>query len=795
MNSRGEPEVRRKKSRVLGRRIWTRWCSVIGARRRQWLMAAGFLMVSVCLGRMSVIGESMPFGLGLYGAVLAYSPLWAYIALGGILLGVLSVRTLGDALLLAAGALAVRLGYVRRDRQTRYAQIPLLVGAASFAVGGVYQLCIGASLYGWLVAAASAVLSMLSAAVFLCGFRVFAQRGEGDALPVRQVQEGLLAMVVLLSFAVAGIGDVEWLGYGMQMAAGSLLALTLLYSAELGIALAGCTGLGFVIGIGDGNVSMTMAEYAMAGLAGGALKGFGRLGMAGGFMIGLVGMLVCFDPYGELWYRMAEALIGCGLFLTVPIRWLGELRSYLVDTAVGKRKEDRVSRVRDKLSAMVSLFLRIADSRQSCMAETADNQAQAAAILAAVEETACSVCEKRKDCWEEDFFAVSQEVLSLGDKSGAGEAFGRRCPSAKAIGESIERVIRREAESGYWRSQCAEQQSLLAKQMRSVGEILKRLEDELEPQKDIRRRQKEKIAKRLSVWGCRAEELTIGEAGESSRIELVCPSCGGKRICETRVLLFLQQVLGARLRMSVVCGAQNHLRRCRMFFVSQERLKLLTGMAGIAARSEEPSGDTCEITALSQGQTAIIVSDGMGCGSQASGDSQESVGLLRQLLEAGFSAETSVRTVNSLLLLRDDRERYATIDLLVIDKYTGEAEFVKLGAPPAFIKRQSEVLVVRDDTLPLGIVERPTVRPERVLLENGDFIVMVSDGILDIPESRLPSGHTKESWVRSQVRLFSGTSPQSLAEHLVEMALRLSGRTLHDDMTVVVIKIKTTSQV
>ena len=153
MNSRGEPEVRRKKSQVLGRRIWTRWCSVIGARRRQWLMAAGFLMVSVCLGRMSVIGESMPFGLGLYGAVLAYSPLWAYIALGGILLGVLSVRTLGDALLLAADAICAdtapcwcgvicgrrRISAVHRCKSVRLARRSRL-GSLVDAVGGSIPL-------------------------------------------------------------------------------------------------------------------------------------------------------------------------------------------------------------------------------------------------------------------------------------------------------------------------------------------------------------------------------------------------------------------------------------------------------------------------------------------------------------------------------------------------------------------------------------------------------------------------------------------------------------------------------
>ena len=481
MNSRNNAVKSGKATRVSWYgRLRPKWRRLAGGGRRALLCAAGIGLVAVCLGRMSVIGAAMPFGLGFYGAMLAYSSFGAWVALAGSCIGALSCHMIGDVLLLAVGALVVRQGYVRHNKRPRYGQIPILVGGASLAVSGAYLLFTGGSLYGWLMAVVSSLLSLLSAALFLYGFRVFDRRGDSAALPVHRVQEGLLAMAVLLSLVVSGIGDIELFGCGVQMAAGSLLALMLLYSAELGIALAGCIGIGFVIGIGDGNVSMTMAEYAMAGLAGGALKGFGRIAAAGGFAVGIVGMLLCFDPYGELWYRMGEALIGCGLFLAVPHRYSRELRSYLVEVAVGERAEQRVGRVRDKLSAMASLLARIADSRrgQRIMTESADNQAQAAAILAAVEETACSVCEKRKDCWEDDFFAVSQEVLSLGT-SGGDEALVRRCPSAKAIGESIERVIRREAESGYWRVQCAEQQSLLAKQMRSLGAILQQMETEI----------------------------------------------------------------------------------------------------------------------------------------------------------------------------------------------------------------------------------------------------------------------------------------------------------------------------
>ena len=774
--------------------LWADRLGALRARRRQLFFMAVFSAVAVCLGRMSVIGESLPFGLAFFGAVLVYSPKWAVGALVCAVLGALSVHSVYDALMLFVGAFLVRRAYLAWGMREPLVRVPLFCFGAQLGVGWVCRIAVGTSLYDCLMVLMSGVLTMLSTSLFLCGLRIFFRK-EDRVLSVRQVQESFLAMAAMLALAVAGIGDMMWLSYGLCMVAGSLLSLVLISVTELGIALASCIGLGFAIGIADGNVSMTMAEYAMAGLFGCALKAYGKAGVAGGFLAGLGGMLVCFDPYGALWYMMTEAALGTMLFALFPKRYLTELGDYLADVAVGERTEERLMRAREKMTAMKTLFRHMASVREEKGEQFAkvDHESQTAAILSAVEETACSRCDKRKDCWEDDFFAVSQEVLSLAE-GGSDGSFDERCPSSKQIASSLERVVREGAETRYWRAQCGMQQSLLSEQMRSVSLIFEQVAEELRPKQEANKEKADKIARRLSAWGCRAEELTIGAVGEVSRLEIVCPSCGGCRTCEVRLLPFLERVLATPLRMSVICGAQNGMRRCRLFFVTQERVQLLSGMVGIGMADDEPSGDTCEMITLPQGRTAILLSDGMGCGKEASSDSTESISLLKELLLAGFDAQTAVKTVNSLLLLREQRERFPTADVLIINKYTGEADFIKIGAPPSFIKRQSEVLVIKDDSLPLGALAEVSAEPIRISLENGDYIVMMSDGAIDIPEERLPGGHTKESWVRSRIRLFSGKSPQSLAEHLLHMAMRLSGQTLRDDMTVIAVKIKTVSR-
>lgn len=775
------------------------WQNLIKCRAK-WLGIMAVLVIAGLLGRVSVIGATAPFGIGLFVAVFVYSPVWAWRIFTSVLVGAFTSREIGEVLLLISSVLLFWQGSIHWVTKKRTIRLPILCGASSLVVGWAYQILIGGSLYNGLLVLFSSLLSVLFAYLVIYGLRIFVIETKRDDLTKTQIQEGFLTMTFVLALAVSGIGDLVVFDYGVQMIAGSFLALGMLAVMELGSALAGCIGLGFVIGIGDGNVSMTMAEYAFAGLLGGALRSMGKIGVILGFLIGLGSMLLCFDPYGALWYMMGEAAIGAVLFALIPICYLRELRQYLSAVSLQGGSERRIEQVRDKLHSLEVLFSYMAEigAKKDSQAEDTNHQCQTATILSAVEEVACSTCEKKKNCWEEDFFVVSREMLSLVDRheerQGEIESFQNRCPRSATIVATLEKAMREQSQSRYWKLQCSIQQSILSQQMGSISAILRQLAMEVVPYQEAYQKKREQIGKRLDAWGCKIEELTIPEEDEGGRIELGCPACGGKRICEARILPYLERMLGMRLRMSVICGTQNHFRRCRLFFTTQERIQILTGMVGFGAAEEAVSGDTCEMIPISQGKIAIVLSDGMGCGKKAADDSREAVYLFKALLTAGFELEVALQMVNSLGTLRAEKERFATIDVLVINKYTAMANFVKIGAAPAFIKRQSEVMVMQNDSVPLGVMGTIAVKPIGVQLEDGDFVVMMSDGVLDIPPERVPNGHTKESWIRSQIRIFSGKSPQVLAEQLAQTAIRLSGKTIQDDMTVVVAKIKTVSR-
>jgi len=211
---------------------------------------------------------------------------------------------------------------------------------------------------------------------------------------------------------------------------------------------------------------------------------------------------------------------------------------------------------------------------------------------------------------------------------------------------------------------------------------------------------------------------------------------------------------------------------------------VVSGMARLPRRGGAISGDSCIGTPLGGGRYLMALSDGMGVGQEAAAQSRQCVNLLHQLLEAGFSTEIAVNTVNSVLLLRSPDESFATVDLAQIDLTTGRTEFVKVGAAPSFIKRGSEVTVVKMSSVPVGIINQVEMEAEFRVLRPGDLVVMVSDGVWDVSQDELD----KERWLLEHLQRETSTDPEEIAESVLARARELAPDAT-DDMTILVARL------
>lgn len=152
----------------------------------------------------------------------------------------------------------------------------------------------------------------------------------------------------------------------------------------------------------------------------------------------------------------------------------------------------------------------------------------------------------------------------------------------------------------------------------------------------------------------------------------------------------------------------------------------------VGARSKEKqqvNGDRCLAFPGMDCCFYILLCDGMGTGLGAAREGNSAADFLRQLLRAGFPAEHSLQTVNSLLALRGAAGA-VTMDLAEVHLDTGIAVLYKWGAAPSYCLSRRGTEKIGTASLPPGIsVEKTCRKREKLSLRRGEVLLLLSDGV------------------------------------------------------------------
>lgn len=216
-------------------------------------------------------------------------------------------------------------------------------------------------------------------------------------------------------------------------------------------------------------------------------------------------------------------------------------------------------------------------------------------------------------------------------------------------------------------------------------------------------------------------------------------------------------------------------------FIEEPVFLMLYGSASATKQGEEVSGDNFTYTELGTGEVLLGIVDGMGSGVAAGEDSEVVIELLEELLKAGFDEKAALALINSVLLTRKKEHSLAAIDMAVGDLYTGRFNFVKLGAAATFIKRNRWVEVLRSTNYPIGILKEVDYESTVKKLYDGDYVVMVSDGILDA----VAQGE-KEELLSEWISGYDKKNPKEFAQYILHKAVTEAKGRSNDDMTVLV---------
>lgn len=208
-------------------------------------------------------------------------------------------------------------------------------------------------------------------------------------------------------------------------------------------------------------------------------------------------------------------------------------------------------------------------------------------------------------------------------------------------------------------------------------------------------------------------------------------------------------------------------------------------LPGIASRKKDGSvinGDNFVMFDQDQGTYHVCLSDGMGSGNAANRESELVVDLLQKFIEAGFPKETAIKMMNSAMVLQGEEESFSTLDYASIDMYTGKLELIKIGAAATFIKSKEGVECLDAGSLPAGVDLEQELFVQKRQLESGDFLVMVTDGVLEYLHAE-----NQEEFFGQLLKEIRSEHAGTMAKEIMSQVLKHTGGFALDDMTVLVI--------
>lgn len=272
-------------------------------------------------------------------------------------------------------------------------------------------------------------------------------------------------------------------------------------------------------------------------------------------------------------------------------------------------------------------------------------------------------------------------------------------------------------------------------------------------------------------------------------IKTLLNTCDDSEIieCPTKKIA---QILSEVLKEEIVikkekCGIKQDNKICYQTYLSKDKYGMQIGIAKTNKDGENVSGDSNIQISLEDGKYLLAISDGMGSGPNARKSSQIAVKMLGRLLSNGFDKETSIELINNTISSNIKEETFATLDIMVLDLFAGNVEYIKNGACPTFIKNNKNVDIIKNLALPAGILNDIDLVVYDRDIENNDIVVMCSDGILE------SNGEykNKEIWVKNILEQIETTNAQKIADILLKEAIDNNYGKAKDDMTVVVTKI------
>lgn len=607
----------------------------------------------------------------------------------------------------------------------------------------------------------------------------------------------IVSIELFLCLLIVGIGTISVYDVSFRNIVAILFIIALAFISDTNMGAGAGITMGIILGFTTGNLMESIAIYGACGLVAGIFRESGKLFTALSFNI----IFVIVTLYSGIFNNVLfiEVLVGTGIFLLIPKKLYNKVSLEInKDKKVDHFSEVRFSKIKDELTDRLRDFTDVLSIMGKSLNNLVGNDKLAIknkgnALVENLSDRTCSECDMRYMCWKRElhqtYNAFSELIRNYENNSGTfPHELERKCVKKYALMKNLEDIMNIHMINETLRNRLGEGRKILSNHINNmsvtIGEIVDEFGNELHLCTDIERN----IKKALLKYGINFGSLICyNDKNGRIKIKMQMENCMGAQNCIKTVLPIISEAIGKNMSIgSEGCNINSKNNMCEVVIEEAPKYHITSHVAVATKEGEKFTGDSYSYGRTKDGNYITVISDGMGSGPEAGLESKVSVEIIEKFMEVGFDEKIAIDAVNAIMSIKfSEDEKFSTLDMNKIDLYTGDAKFMKVGAIESFIKRGHKIEVINSNTLPFGVLEEPDIDTVEKQVGNGDIIVSISDGVLDVKND----GSFDTTWLIEFLKNTKYRQPKDLSVAILEKAKELSGGKAKDDMTIIVSKV------
>lgn len=652
------------------------------------------------------------------------------------------------------------------------------------------------NIYDFIIVFMEFVVTFISAYIFSFGTKFLLNNKNKMYIS----PEEIVSISLLIAFSIIGIGNIGLLGISVR---GVLATVLILIASILGGSTLGATsgvivGLGFMIS----NVvsALYMGVYSFAGLVSGAFNKLNKYICILGYLLSWIIIYSYTSGITSNLSQIIDISIGCLIVSLTPKSFFNKMEK-LVKTKVDSNEAvyEYITRSKNLTNIKLMNIQRVYNELANTFDKVRErdkviDQRDISAIIDMIHNDECQYCSMQRICWESKFNYTYNLIYEIIEKIEDGEistrdipeSFRKECMKPELIVRVANYYYKLYALDYDWSMKLSESRQVISKQIKDISKSIECISKSLEQDIMLNLDKEKEIFDELQRHNIIVDKVNyIQEGNDDFKITIEMKNCRDGCLCDDKLLKVISNFVGETLDIQKIgchCLGEN----CKAILTKAEKFKVVTEAATMSRDGHIFCGDNYTFMEIYDGKYMMAISDGMGKGKKAYDESSVTIDILENMMEAKIDKEIVINTINNMLLLKSSEEIFSTLDLGIVDLKKGRLETVKMGACSTYISRENkDVDLISSSSLPVGILSEINLDRHNVKVKNGDFIIMVSDGIVDAGKNN----DFGENWLIYFLKKLTTTNPKEIANQILDRALELQLGEVDDDMTVLVTKV------